>query len=1257
MAFSNWLRNPWFYFVLSLVLLALAFALEDGRGIALREPDRQLTLLRHEVRTLERDLLIALEDLKPDEICHENLDIQDVGTANRLVNVAIFHADIPVFWSSNQIDPNVFPVISSMKVRAFQAVNGIYLFAQRNFGDSRVIVYKLVYQDFAIQNSYLRNGFDASLGEGLTGVVSITPAKGFSLIEDVEHEPLFYVLLQHNSRGLHAIWHIMLWVLGFAGLAVFVLFYSLKVLQREYFWQGFLLISLVLVAIRLIMMVFRFPALLYDEELFGPSIYASSHLAPSLGDLFLNVLTVFVVIYQGLKYFSVQSTDRLIPNYVRNSPFFMNTVIAIILILLLATTAILIGILQSLLKDSSISFNVSDLLSLSSYSLIALLISALLFFTHYTLLHISSRWVSALGISEMRFWSIHFLSIGVFCLVLYILSDINLWEILLTVSYFTALLLAHRWLADYKPISQIAWLVLIISVFASSVFYRYSADKELSMRYSFAQKISTPKDVNVERLLREVETSLVTDSFITKYFVSPFLLKSQLEEHVKKNYFSGYLSAYELQLQDFDTAGNPYREASRYSFSKLQEVYDRYSSSTLSRYFYQVNYPAEAIRYMARIDVCDSLSSYGHLYILLKPRIAAADNFFGEITSELPSRAGSLQQGYSFAIYDSGSLVTQSTRGYAYPVNFRFARPENAFQVQDSDGYNHMVVWLEDERYVVVSQKSDEWLRPVSIFSYIFIIYSLLALLVIGMGAFSAWLGRINIVQSGRFGYFKRKSTTSGPFLLDLRRAFTHFATRIQFSFFILVFLALLLSGVLTVRYISLRNQERQRDKMAMRIRMIVNAIENERDFERKLNFDDELNATLTQIAETHGADLTLFGQDGRVLSSTRPRIFTAGITSSLIHPDAYRQLKYLGSSLVVNRETIGNLDYLSFYVPVFNTERRLLGYLNLPYFSNEAELKEEIASFLANFIILYVLFFGFSAFLAYFLSQRVTRPLQLIRENMAATSLSRRNEPIQYEGDDEIGQLVQQYNRMIDKLADSADALARSEREGAWKEMARQIAHEIKNPLTPMKLSIQHLQRAWKDKSERLPETFEKVTQVLIEQIEGLNTLASEFSSFAKMPEAHPEIFKVSEVIEGVIALYSPLEGGQINYLQDKQDVQVFMDREQLGRVITNLIKNAIEAVELDGNACINVSLEAKDEQAWITVQDNGCGIAADQSKMIFSPSFSTKSSGMGIGLSISLAIVERAGGNISFYSEGRGKGAIFTVKLPLALGETKGN
>jgi nitrogen fixation/metabolism regulation signal transduction histidine kinase len=284
---------------------------------------------------------------------------------------------------------------------------------------------------------------------------------------------------------------------------------------------------------------------------------------------------------------------------------------------------------------------------------------------------------------------------------------------------------------------------------------------------------------------------------------------------------------------------------------------------------------------------------------------------------------------------------------------------------------------------------------------------------------------------------------------------------------------------------------------------------------------------------------------------------------------------------------------------------------------------------------------------LAYFLASYITKSLKTISDKINETSLNQKNEKIVIEANSrEINSLIKAYNDMVDKLEESATMLAQSEREQAWREMAKQVAHEIKNPLTPMRLTVQSFERKFNPEDPDLKQKLNDYSKTLIQQIDTMSSVASAFSNFASMPAQQNETLNVVEVVEFSLDIFNE---DYLVFESDEEEIITKMDRTQLVRIITNLVKNAIQAIpEEQVEKSIIVAVKQVENDVNITVKDNGIGIETENIEYIFEPKFTTKTSGMGLGLGIIKNIIENYKGTITFETE-YGKGTTFTVSLPI--------
>jgi nitrogen fixation/metabolism regulation signal transduction histidine kinase len=410
-----------------------------------------------------------------------------------------------------------------------------------------------------------------------------------------------------------------------------------------------------------------------------------------------------------------------------------------------------------------------------------------------------------------------------------------------------------------------------------------------------------------------------------------------------------------------------------------------------------------------------------------------------------------------------------------------------------------------------------------------------------------------------------------------------------------------------------------------------------------------DIQNLVNDVAEIHGVDVNVYDTIGSLHVTSQPVVYRENFISREIDPMAFYYLNREHRVVHVQQEKLAHISYMSIYAPLRGDDGITYAYIHIPYFLSQQELKQEISNFLVTIINLNAFIFLVSGVIALFITNRVTRSLLLISEKMQQVNLGQTNEEIVWKRNDEIGDLVREYNKMVNKLEVSAEALARSEREGAWREMARQVAHEIKNPLTPMKLSIQFLQKSIDNNSENVKELTGRVAKTLVEQIDHLSKIAFDFSQFANIGNTNIETFDINEVIRSLDNLYKTSHEGELKLKTVPGKVMIRADKTQMNRLFTNLIQNAIEACNGKGKCDIELNEVRTDGVIQISIKDNGEGIPKEMHSRIFIPNFTTKSSGTGLGLAMCKGIAEQAGGRIWFETK-TGEGSTFYVELPVA-------
>jgi nitrogen fixation/metabolism regulation signal transduction histidine kinase len=465
-----------------------------------------------------------------------------------------------------------------------------------------------------------------------------------------------------------------------------------------------------------------------------------------------------------------------------------------------------------------------------------------------------------------------------------------------------------------------------------------------------------------------------------------------------------------------------------------------------------------------------------------------------------------------------------------------------------------------------------------------------------------------------------------------------NFSAKIQIYLNFAFFLPLLIVSVATLGIISSDYQEYINENFVEKAKKVrVNIAEILDKYNNQEINNEALNSSLIELAKYSESDINLFNIQGKLIATSQPQIYQSGLNSGLMNPEAFSKIVELKGRVMMIKENIGTLNYNSVYTVIKSPETgEISGVLSIPYFHSKTDLEKHLIEVLNTIIDIFMVVFIFFLVLSYITSRILTDPLNLITQKIKKISFSYENEPLSWNSKDEIGLLVGEYNKMLLKLVESKKILSQTEKESAWREMAQQVAHEIKNPLTPMKLSIQHLQRAMADDRDDIKELLKRSLNNLLSQVDTLSDIATSFSAFAKMPIPINEPFEIGELLLQTVDFYNNLEKGYVKLDKPKEKYMVLSDSQLMGRIISNLILNALQSVPNDRIPQIDIRLSYSD----------------NIKEKVFIPNFSTKYNGSGIGLAVSKRGVEHAGGRIWFETSVE-LGTSFFIELPVIADE----
>ena len=470
--------------------------------------------------------------------------------------------------------------------------------------------------------------------------------------------------------------------------------------------------------------------------------------------------------------------------------------------------------------------------------------------------------------------------------------------------------------------------------------------------------------------------------------------------------------------------------------------------------------------------------------------------------------------------------------------------------------------------------------------------------------------------------------------------------SRIFISMIVLVLMASILIAGITIYQYSEQAKDYHADRLERKEEQLKRSLEytlmESPLVQQQNNVQEIFTEALYPISDVQNVNFSLYSLEGNFIQTSNPKAGPVTAAPTLTS-DVLNALQKNKRWVLTKSE--GNITFLAAYSYVYDLDQKPLAILYLPYYEDNSFNQKELEEFLMRLSGVYLLMLGLAIVLAYLISTYITRSLKTISDKLSQTGLEKQNIKIEVpQSSEEIGRIIEAYNGMIDQLEQSAAALAKSEREQAWQEMAKQVAHEIKNPLTPMRLNVQLFEQQFKAGNAADQEKLKAHSAALLEQIDTLSNIATAFATFAQLPAQQKESLEFDKIIGLAISLFNE---SYIAYTPPKAPIKVKLDRTQLIRVVTNLIKNAIQSVPEDRSPAIVVKVSENDQEVCLEVSDNGIGIDPSIHEKIFEPKFTTKGSGMGLGLGMVKNIVESYGGRIQLESQPE-KGSTFRVLLP---------
>jgi signal transduction histidine kinase len=1203
-------------------------------------PDRMAQAVAEDLRGREASLnnLLGKQALMQ-RIFADSLTEDDSRELNALpFNFYCYDSTFLVNWNTNAVIPGKYD--TAFHTWAIQRnEKGVFIekCIQLPFatGDKRVVVLFPILVTYPVENDYLKSHFIAS--EHIPADTKIITGGG---IVSGAH-PVSMKDGQTPFSLRFNVSDIQKWVpdLSFLIMLVAALMASISWVHLMIIYltrnksniTGLILTLLVIIAIRAALYIYGVPFNLGTLKFFDPRLYASSVYLSSFGDLCINTLcflwiVVFITRHTSYKTYFTKLHDNK----------YRYPVAAGLAIAVCAYIFLFVNVVRSLVLDSSISFDVSHFYGINLYTILGLLIISTLTGLSCLVVYIFNIQFNVLLQRKL----VKFLIVAIIGIVLLGLSkyahDIFWWYVLLWLLVLLAALDVRnfRLVSDLFEPHMIFWAI-IICILSTSLLHYFNNIKEQKARIAFVElNLSPQRDNIMEYAFDNMAAKIQQDTALKQFLYDPTPAgRRAINKLFDTAYLTGPMKKYLVSIYLYDGQNLGLFNKDTLSFEDWIEEKTE-SVPTSSPYLFYRESILDNHYYAGDITINEGGNKIGTVIFDLDQKQQEQETVYPELLQ--PSDKVVVENDeYEYAIYVGGKLITQ-TNDYAFPTTLtNDTLKENDYVFYKNKGASEMRYKDSEKRTILVTHHHNELLETITLFSYIFVIQVIIAIVI--------------LLYQVYLSYFTGTIVAGKIKQLTLRR-------RVHFSMLSIVFISFVFIGIVTTFFFydsyGDTNENVLRSKMQVARESIQEYLEQHNAYSSQYLFDSVSSTRnfkyfITNLAGSHKIDINIYDANGNLFSTSQEDIYEKGLISRMIRPDAYYLLNTEGKSKVVQNEKVGELYYLSAYEPLRDEEGAILGYLNVPFFSSEKDLQHQISSILVALINLYAVIFLLSSLLTVGITRWITRSFNVIIEQFARLNLQR-NERITWPYDDEIGLLVSEYNKMVNKVEENAALLAQSERETAWREMARQVAHEIKNPLTPMKLNIQYLQQAMRNDNPNIKELTNKVSNSIIEQIDNLSYIASEFSNFAKMPEAKPEELELGELVYKAAELYRNDPEVRVHVTEAPKKMLVWSDRSQLLRVCNNLLENAKQATNGKEDANIEITLKADDGHAVISFKDNGSGISEEVASRIFQPYFTTKTSGTGLGLAMTKKIIEFWKGEIWFETK-ESEGTTFYIRLPL--------
>lgn len=1152
-----------------------------------------------------------------------------------------FRNKAPVFWNTSDVPTAALltlPLDSVRQPHVLQLVHGIFYVQRVTLNDSNAYAIALI--PIAYKYPYAQKYFQSYFVASPLVPPDVSVGKDGVAIKNMDGSSAFHLSIGGKPANDFKVdgWVGLLTVLFLACLFIWIHKICISVSERYKPVWGWLVLLTFATIFNLLRTEWGYPLGFENAGFFSPKLLASGSSINSFPDLFFYVFFDFWLYFFLVRYVPVCKTLKIKNRVWR---YVIHLIIVLFLIQEIFNTQA--SNIFTLIIDSKVPFGVNDFRNLSVYTFLSIVLMCLIIFSIILIINITNDLLQ--GLFRSRLWHYALMTLGAL-ICIFFLPDNGLpafyWALLVVTLLCLALIKSIRlpvlsYTDDQKPLEGVrmyAWFVILCSWAAIQIFC-FNFSKEKALRKVYAGRLSQQNTALLDYSFSSLSSELQEDHLLKTLWQNPSPEAARgINKHIVFHYLGNVFQKFQASFYYYDEHMKPLVMQDTLDRSLIRKA-DSASGGQMRNGLVSLQNSIGRDMYWGMFPVFKEQSHQKIGYVGIdfsmdnSPK-KSPTTLFLQLNND-PSDEQYFND-YSYAVYKDHRLEAQEG-SYTFPFRAYYESSNHAYSFKEHWFYSDLFYQASPDELVVVRYQRNIATNIISLFSYVLAVWLMLSGLLV--------LFKYLVLPEAGGRRWRRLSLT--------------IRAKVNWTIMITVFLSLVVVGGITVSFLKSRYQETKRENLRNLMfyfaQNIVHFIENQKSVmkleqEQRPNQFPELVYLLNTLAGEQGLDINLYNRKGRLMATSQSALLQKGFLSSLMNPVAFDALKAGNQSDWQGIEDLGTLHYQSLHLPLRNKNGEIIAYLNLPDYASQSTLKAELSGILSTLINIYMLIFFIAGLSALLISNSIVRSFYLLIEQFRKIRLEH-NVLIHWPYRDELGLLANEYNNMILKVERMAAGLANSEREAAWRELALQIAHEIKNPLTPMKLNIQYLKKAVNEGYQDIAGLAGRMSDSLIEQIENLNVIATEFAHFARMPKANPEMLNVSEQLQLLRQLHQK-EGIAMTLDVEPADLSVLMDKSYFIRVFTNLIKNALQAIPDMTTGKIDIAATIIEEQkARISVKDNGSGIPTDLQKRIFTPYFTTKSSGTGIGLAMTKNMVEQSGGSIGFHTK-PGVGTEFFVILP---------